>query len=64
MSSTIHYRLDQGASSVVAICSLCDWRGLGLDRDEAQAIVRRHIVSTHPATKAAISAENHLRRAS
>lgn len=58
----VHYQLDVSASSTVVICSQCGWRSLGLDRDEATTQVRQHIISTHPASKAARSAEAHLRR--
>jgi hypothetical protein len=59
---TSHYRLDPSASSVVVICSLCDWRGLGLDRDDAQAQAHRHIIAAHPRTQAADAAERGRQR--
>ena len=57
---TIHYKLDVSAASTVVICALCGHRELGLDRNEAQHLIRQHLIRLHPATKAAASAQQHL----
>jgi hypothetical protein len=62
MSNTQHYRLDPSAASVVVICELCQWRGLGIDRSDATAQVRRHLISGHPLTSASRSAQRQLQR--
>lgn len=43
-------RLDFTQCSVVAVCDLCPWRGIGTDRAHAWHLSAQHEKSCHPDT--------------
>jgi len=42
-----HYRLDLGASTVLALCEHCAWRTITTDRDTARTAAESHLLAVH-----------------